>query len=274
MTADSEKRAVLEALCRLPAAIPDFVNSYEPVNKPFAPDNLDQAVALWRQFGFLWRRRKSPKYSGSAWSDSWDTPAHGWVTADLPMKSGQSLATDLVRILCERLFADFGMVHLPCQDREQELMTATNTGGNLVMVASHVLQRFLPDLYWLTIFGPPYVDHFGRERLLSVPAFRVEELPYGGIWIQLSESPLDFLEDYDRVNAVRQRAKEHLDRDSFFNLEYWYAARGVRSIPEYIEKRQDLVIGGTAPPGEHRYNVPDFRLRERRRELGIRPVRS
>lgn len=41
----------------------------------------------------------------------------------------------------------------------------------------------------LMIFGPEEVEKFGRERLLQAPAWKVEPLPYGGIWLQVSENP-------------------------------------------------------------------------------------
>ncbi|NJL30059.1 MAG: hypothetical protein HC897_20275 [Thermoanaerobaculia bacterium] len=99
-----------------------------------------------------------------------------------------------------------------------------------------LLQQYLPDLYWLTIFGPPYVDLFGRERLLSAPAPIVEELPTGAILIQLSENMLDFRDRFEEVDRVRQAVKAHLDSDAFFD-----PAKGK----------------------DHKYNVPVFRFPNR-----------
>ncbi|HVT11523.1 MAG TPA: hypothetical protein VHE55_04590 [Fimbriimonadaceae bacterium] len=69
------------------------------------------------------------------------------------------------------------------------------------------------------------------------------------------------------MDQVRQAVKDHLDNDSFFRLDYWYKARGVSTLEEYYEKWQNLVLTGDAAPGEHQYNVPAFRLRERRRMI-------
>lgn len=41
------------------------------------------------------------------------------------------------------------------------------------------------------IFGPEIVAEKGRDVLLKAPAWRVEELPYGGIWIQAAENALE-----------------------------------------------------------------------------------
>lgn len=38
-------------------------------------------------------------------------------------------------------------------------------------------------LSWLTVFTPPMVEHYGRETLLSAPAWKVEELDDGAILV-------------------------------------------------------------------------------------------
>jgi hypothetical protein len=47
----------------------------------------------------------------------------------------------------------------------------------------------LPALYWANFFGPPYVRKWGRDRILKAPAWRVEELPDGGLLYVLASSP-------------------------------------------------------------------------------------
>jgi hypothetical protein len=41
------------------------------------------------------------------------------------------------------------------------------------------------------IFGPKEVERIGREKLEDAPAWKVETLPYGGIWVQVWENPFD-----------------------------------------------------------------------------------
>ncbi|WP_448600889.1 hypothetical protein [Thermoflexus hugenholtzii] len=47
----------------------------------------------------------------------------------------------------------------------------------------------LPALYWANFFGPPYVQKLGREKILKAPAWRIEELPDGGLLYILASSP-------------------------------------------------------------------------------------
>lgn len=42
-------------------------------------------------------------------------------------------------------------------------------------------------LYWANLFGPPYIKKFGSRIFLDSPVWKKEELPNGGIYLQLSE---------------------------------------------------------------------------------------
>src|SRR5690349_21579133 len=41
------------------------------------------------------------------------------------------------------------------------------------VLSTHRLNESLPDLYWLTILGKPYIELFGRDRVLSSPAHKI-----------------------------------------------------------------------------------------------------
>ncbi|WP_265109404.1 hypothetical protein [Halosolutus halophilus] len=47
-------------------------------------------------------------------------------------------------------------------------------------------------LSWLTVFTPPMVETYGRETLLSAPAYRIEELDGGAIILVCHDKPLDW----------------------------------------------------------------------------------
>lgn len=73
----------------------------------------------------------------------------------------------------------------------------------------------ITDIVWLSIFGRPYVDLIGKDRLLSAPSCRIVEFPSGAIAIQVSESPFDFGKDEyaERCEAI----KDHIGREFFFD---------------------------------------------------------
>lgn len=48
-----------------------------------------------------------------------------------------------------------------------------------------------PELQWFNVFGKPYVELFGREKLLATPCYKVHEISENLIAIQLTQSPYD-----------------------------------------------------------------------------------
>lgn len=77
------------------------------------------------------------------------------------------------------------------------------------------LTEHLPGIYWANFFGPIYVEFFGREKLLSAPAYKVEELPEGGILLLTSASPLDW--DNPETKEIERAVVEHLGKEAFFD---------------------------------------------------------
>jgi hypothetical protein len=63
-------------------------------------------------------------------------------------------------------------------------------------------------VYWLNVFGPKLVESVGRERMLSTPAYRVEELPGGAILLVTWPTAADFASEEAR--QAQARALVHL----------------------------------------------------------------
>ncbi len=66
-------------------------------------------------------------------------------------------------------------------------------------------------VFWLNVFGRKLVDTVGRERLLSTPAWRVEELPDGSILLVTWPTAADFASPEAR--EAQARAYLHLRPD-------------------------------------------------------------
>lgn len=110
-------------------------------------------------------------------------------------------------------------------------MDSAHTEPNLFL-ATHHLKRYLPDLYWTTVFGRPYVELFSRERLLSCPAYWVKELENGSVIVQLTPELKDIVAEEASFERVRQEVRNHLNNDAFFDL-----SKGVDyryRVPEFI----------------------------------------
>ncbi|OJH36315.1 hypothetical protein [Cystobacter ferrugineus] len=78
------------------------------------------------------------------------------------------------------------------------------------------------EVSWLNVFGPKLVESVGRERMLSTPAWRVEELPNGSVLLVTWPTPADFASDEARL--AQARAHVHLRPD----LDFDTVLRGLR----------------------------------------------
>ncbi|QRK13041.1 hypothetical protein JQX13_25255 [Archangium violaceum] len=64
------------------------------------------------------------------------------------------------------------------------------------------------EVCWLNVFGPKLVETVGRERMLSTPAWRVEELPNGSVLLVTWPTAADFATEDSR--QAQARALVHL----------------------------------------------------------------
>ncbi len=78
------------------------------------------------------------------------------------------------------------------------------------------LRLNIPDLCWLTIFGPPYIQLFGRDNLLSTPAAEVRELDDQSVLVKVTADIPDTNEGWRVFKASREPCKTHLDSDAFY----------------------------------------------------------
>ncbi|MFY0530471.1 hypothetical protein ACN28I_47305 [Archangium gephyra] len=62
------------------------------------------------------------------------------------------------------------------------------------------------EVCWLNVFGPKLVEAVGRERMLSTPAHRVEELPNGSVLLMTWPTVADFASQ----EARRAQARAHV----------------------------------------------------------------
>jgi len=67
------------------------------------------------------------------------------------------------------------------------------------------------EVFWLNVFGPKLVEAVGRDRMLSTPAHRVEELPNGCVLLVTWPTAADFARDEAR--QAQARAHAHLRPD-------------------------------------------------------------
>jgi hypothetical protein len=69
------------------------------------------------------------------------------------------------------------------------------------------------EVFWLNVFGPKLVERVGRERMLSTPAHRVEELPNGCVLLVTRPTAADFASEEARLAQARAHAHLRPDLD-------------------------------------------------------------
>ncbi|MFN7940738.1 MAG: hypothetical protein U0X73_04020 [Thermoanaerobaculia bacterium] len=158
----------------------------------------------------------------------------------------EQLGVELIETLAQAFTGEFGLLHSACERAEVRRGVASgsitprssNSTRAVLNVTPIMLGKFLPDLYSTTLFGPTYVEFFGRSTLLNTPGVDVEELEYGGVLMRLR--PLEAASEDDLQASSREkdreRVKTFLGRDAFFEVvkgrEYPYEVPPGMARPE------------------------------------------
>lgn len=205
----------------LPELAPENIGNWEPVDRPFNAGKLDAALDIWK-WPFL-AERKQPKVSCSVWMrKNAKQPLHSTLIWEFYVPADEQDA--LLRFLgtaAVALKADFACLHLLRaseieRGRANRTVTALDKRATQFnfFLASKDLKRRIPDVYWATVFGRPYLELFGEERLLSAPAFRKEVLSEGTVLLQISERLSEV--GTGKFSSARERAISHLGENAFF----------------------------------------------------------
>lgn len=219
-----------------PLIIPVKYGSYEPIRTNFDPQNM---VPFLDEFDYLifWINRKNMLF-GSMHSQG-RHPRHGGLSIEVDATEPD--IDGIMQFLYKssvKLIADFAYLHITTETEWRDLRKTNTVHSDdkrqsvySSTVTTWTLDKYIPQLYWATVFGPAYVRFFGKEKLLASPAYIVKELGDDMIYLQLSESPFDLIHKYHEVDSVRQKIKTHLDNNSFYDLNL---------------------------PDDHVYNTPEF----------------
>jgi len=220
LTSTEIARKVVPTLLEyLPSDImPDRFGTREPFTEAFSPNTIDAALAAWRPPSFfLSCERSNTLVSISMVLPTWRNPPHSRIAVSVPhLAIGQVEAIGLIENVSTLVDADFAFAQIVT---EKELVLGQSSGtvlGSSLAVTTHNLRKSVPDLYWLTLFGGPYIDLWGRETLMSVPAEEVSAVG-DSVALRLSPSILDPLRRPTKFYESRQACKTHLDHDAFFD---------------------------------------------------------
>lgn len=205
-------RQILQMICDLlPELAPEIYNSCEPINKKF--DNVETALDDWGS-SFIWKRKKPSAFGMVTFGSAHPRrPFHTSLLLEgMPETVSTNELVSFVQNFSVAFQPDIGFVHVfPKVEHEKK--------QPILNMSSFVMRESLPNLYWLTVFGRPYIELFGKDRLLSTPAALVKALAGDIVYIQLSEDVMDNRSQPEHVEAVRMTAKKYLDSNVFLDPE-------------------------------------------------------
>jgi RHS repeat-associated protein len=226
-----------------PNILPDRVGTHEPIKQKFSIVDLAGLLAGW-EHQVLFKRVAEPKLHSSVFMQYGPHRRHSSWTISIDDRQNLNLLSmlNLLERASTEFSADLAFIHKPMKcDIEIGLASKSisylSSAKNSIslFVTTHLLRKYIPDIYWVTVFGKSYVDLFSRERLLSAPVYRARELENGSILIQLTEFPSESIEEPNSYRTQKTLVKDHLNSDAFFDLKK-----------------------GT----DHKYSVPDFSWKE------------
>lgn len=204
-------KKTLDEFLRVPMWLqPSKFGRYRPVNCPFDSRKIHLAVETWTNgeqetFGDSIVRSGAILLDGenSSFRVSWQKcskPSFSFVGGAVEISSldAQSKILEYVNLaerLCQLVKGEYA-----------EIRNGSFHGWELPLD----FQKRLPEVPWVSIYGKPYIDLFGRENILSAPCFNVVEVDRDLIRMQITESCFDPI-----PKDVRERVRSHLGADSF-----------------------------------------------------------
>jgi hypothetical protein len=200
-----------------PHLVPRRYGSYEPIKVEYT--SRVEAARGWEE-GFIWRGQARTVEGTVYTRERYVTHSDAAISG----RMGAIGVTSLVRFLkaaTVEFDADFGYTHL-INDKEIRTSAPETIGGigdrdRVLIVVSRDLEKYIPDLYWATIFGRVYTEKFGHDKLRKAPAPFVCELDNGSFYLQLSDDIGDMHSNFEQIEAVRAAVKSHLGSEWFYD---------------------------------------------------------
>jgi hypothetical protein len=285
IAAREDRRKLLTLYLRhFPQHVPEKYGCTEPLKETFTSNDLDQVLDSWTGNSFSAARR-NPKLLLNVHSSPVPSrkPRHSTISLTRLQSENPDDIFALREFVCdavESFNADFGVAHILTQTELEERLeevkrrqSASTTPEAIQFANDHMKQRIsregfapvlwgmsvmpnntvalescLPDLSWVTVFGRPYVEMFGSERVLGSPVHDVRRLAKGGIGLTLTKRLEDNEVSFTEFKTTQSRCKEHLGRNAFCDPDappgYVYMAPEFEFPQEMYKRGPKSVIQG------------------------------
>lgn len=205
----------VRTLCqRMPQSEPDHLLSseqWQPMDAAGGP-----APAWWpmQQSLFASRGQFSWLVDGLEQTEHGATyTVHGRGPA--PQDASPALGQGLVALAGGPI--DYGYAHAwhPDEPRTGPVGPRMTGNGPWFGLVARDLDEGLPNIYWLQVLGPRWVERLGADRIASTPAHRVAEIGSDRWLIQVAPSLAAVTDDFPAFLRARDAAVDHLGREHF-----------------------------------------------------------
>ena len=267
-------KMLLEYEAIVKSAKPSNWGLYEPTRK-FDAHFFERLNAAAEKDEFVpelqslsWKKRKNPESFGifsAARMLANNAPLHmmegGYIRLNIDEEETFSEVYSYFKHRLQHNQADYAYVEYMTYQRMLDYLgidccvyNCEETEEPGMIVTTHELRHWLPNLPWLAYFGKPYVELFGEKKLATAPVYRVEKIGEGYL-LQLTENISDMEADYESYRAKEQAVKAYLHPNAFYNREKGYSLDilkahlekytipqpgSVFDTPEFTELRQGL----------------------------------
>lgn len=215
-----------------PAYLPHKIGMYEPIRTPFS---MEEAKKMWvesenvKKFygGIMMKGRKT--YASISWKNDNSNIIGLDISRNLVIKNN---GTGKFVGLAKKLFIwANGVYGHVCHS------------SNIIYTPGLNFRTCLGGIGWMTLFGPPYVEMFGKEVLQSAPC-KVEEFAENYFMLLTSDEPT---EKNPELLEIQEKVKKHLGEDVF-----------CRKEPHKTNLTMEDIIAGKNRPSTEGYRSPDL----------------
>lgn len=163
--------------------------------------NASALVDFWQREDFLCLKKKGSDISYTAMLDNAIPPEGRFkpvfsifgIHLEISRQIQQITYADDLR----QLVIDIAAAYRPCYGCCYE-----QTGPSILW---RLHKEGIPDIFWINIFGLPYVELIGKEKINSIPCANVKMLNWGGVLVETK----------DLTPEQCQTAKKHLGNRLF-----------------------------------------------------------
>jgi hypothetical protein len=221
----AEGRALLDALGRyMPSWMPYRYGWSEPLRNVYDPAKSEH---FWdTHYGLMFRNAKrSASGQVDVRTGAWDILSRIILSGRAPRAQLEGGIGPFLAQCGETLDLTYGMAHIFTEQQAADyyrLWFEIPSDDEDESVRSARVGPFpycLRDLYWGNVFGPPYAELFGADRLRTAPAAIVTELRPGYFYLQVTDSILDLWDTatVPAYEAARDAVKQHLGPECFYD---------------------------------------------------------